>query len=216
MLPTSCSCILLTNNGQRALLKLTAYATLPLTKYDYIDHHLSNLTKIVHFICTFVQEHALQRPYITWVIDEPYIEYARSVVPRIGQQQEIVTSDAHHHTLLQHHYTYPAPDYGYVIDSYTVSQILLLQCHLIAKLTNTRLLHVSSCRAALLHAYKQYQGVAYRLVQLGIDLHRVNNNAADLFDSTLVRRLVEHNNSNLHQNSVALAAAFGDWHYQKE
>jgi hypothetical protein len=171
-----------------AHLILRAYKRYPLTNLELYNLIPFNPTRIKKYITSFLHEHNLQNAFITFCLDgvaEKCVVLPTSTPHRADFDIKNVSS-----MQWEYRYLYPNYDGQHVFYLYAVPRSLILQYKLLAIAAQCNLITMTTQTVALLDAYKNIFGTAFRKSQLAVDMMRHDNIIADLISVDAVRRMI--------------------------
>jgi hypothetical protein len=204
----TCSWVQKTKTGAASLV-LRAHKRYVLNNLEL--HHLIpfNPTIIKKYITSFLCEHDLSDAFIAFClqglgITEHFIAMPTSTPHRTDFAIANTSS-----VQWEYRYLYPNHDGQYVFYAYAVPRALILQYQLLAMSMQCNLIAITTQTAALLDAYKNIFGIAFRKSQLAIDMMRYENNIHAFISDDAVRRMVSLSGSVTKEDYAAIAAACG-------
>ena len=104
---------------------------------------------------------------------------------------------------------YPNDDGQFVFYVYSVPRSLVLQYQLLAIAAQCNLITMTTQTMALLSAYKNIFGTAFRRSQLAVDMMRCNNTIDDLIGIDTVNRMISGAGHIVGDERLSVAAAAG-------
>jgi len=189
-----------------ASLILRAYQRYALDNFESVHLIPFNPTKIRKYISSFLYEHNLHNAFVTFCLDgimEHYIALPTSTPVRTDFNMP-TTSDMQ----WEYRYVYSDHEGNHIFYVYAVAQSLMLQYKLLAMGGECNLIRIAPKAVALLDAYKNIFGVAYRKSQLAVDMMQHDNNIQELMSRDAVRRMVSFS-SDFAQDDSVIAAMCG-------
>ena len=203
-----CSWIEKTNNGTAPLL-LRAYKRFPLTNLELENLVLFNPTIIKKYMCSFLEEHNLADAFIAFIVHGPTIAEQFVAMPTSTPHYTDFGIGNNRSLLWEYRYLYPNDHGQFVFYVYTVPRSLILQYQLLAIAAQCNLITMTTRTMALLSAYKNIFGIAFRHSQLAVDMMRCNNNIADLITADTLNRMVSVTADKVVSERLYCAAASG-------
>jgi hypothetical protein len=204
----SCYWIEKTDHGTAPLV-LRAYKNYPLNNLELANLILFNPTVIKKHITSFLQEHNLEDAFVAFILDGPVIAEQFVAMPT-STPHRTDFSVAHSASVLwEYRYLYPNDDGQFVFYVYSVPRSLILQYKLLAIATQCNLITMTTQTMALLSAYQNVFGPAFRRSQLAVDMMRCNNNIAELVTADALRRMVSGTAAIKEVDTLLCAAAAG-------
>lgn len=195
-------------NAAAAPLVIRAYKRYKLTNLELYNLVPFNPTQIKKYINLFLTTHNLHDAFIIFCFDgltEQYSTLPTSTPARADFNIKNSTS-----VQWEYRYLYPHDDGQYMFYVYIVPRTLLLQYKLLAIATACNVITMTTMTAAILDAYKNIFGVAFRKSQLAIDMMRCDNNIKNLISIDAIRRMVVvPAGINLSEEKSFIAAACG-------
>jgi hypothetical protein len=204
-----CSWIQKAKNGTAPLV-LRAYKRYQLTNLELEKLILFNPTDIKKYITSFLQEHNIRNAFITFCFDGPGVTEKYVAMPTSTPHRTDFGIPQSSTILWEYRYVY-GDDHGrYIFYVYIVPRSLLLQYQLLAIAVQCNVITITTKTMALLDAYKNIFGVAFRRSQLAVDMMHSGNNIDDLISVDAVRRMVSVPVTiNVMDESLSIAAACG-------
>ena len=185
-----CSWIEKTNNGTAPLL-LRAYKRYPLTNLELENLVLFNPTVIKKKISSFLQAHGLEDAFVAFILHGSNITEQFVAMPTSTPYcTEFGKFNSARSLLWEYRYLYPNDEGQFVFYLYSVPRSLILQYQLLAIAAQCNLIAMTTQTMALLSAYQNIFGVAFRRTQLAVDMMRCNNSIADLITVDTLNRMV--------------------------
>lgn len=204
----SCSWIQKTNKGAAPLV-LRAYQRYTLHNSELYNLIPFNPTTIKKYILSFLQQYDLKNAFILFCLDGPgMLERFVSMPISTAHRTDF---DIPHTSSIQWEYRYIYPNHGqYVFYVYALPRSLILQYELLAMSMRCNMVMMTTKTAALLAAYKNIFGIAFRASQLAIDMTRYDNNVEDLISVDALRRMITIDSSiDIKNEKIFIASAYG-------
>jgi hypothetical protein len=185
----ACSWIQRTKSGIAPLI-LRAYKRYSLHNFELYNLIPYNPTIIKKYITSFLQEHNLRDAFIMFCLHGPALMEQCIAMPTSTPHRSDFNIDQTSSMQWEYRYLYPNHDGQYVFYVYAVPRSLILQYELLATSMGCNLIGITTQTAALLEAYKNIFGAAFRKSQLAVDMMRCDNNVVDLISADALRRMV--------------------------
>ena len=209
----ACCWIQKTTAGLAPLI-VRAYQRYTLDNVQIIHLIPFNPTKIKEYIQVFLSQHKLDNAFITFCLDGIAERYVM-----------LPTSTPHHADFEMSHssnvqweyrYLYPNHEGRYVFYTYAIARSLILQYELLAIGLHCNLIGITTKSMALLEAYKNIFGAAFRKSQLAIDMIRSDNTIEDLISVDALRRMIYMDHGIvIKDEKLFIAAACGIFYSEK-
>ncbi len=186
-----------------ASLILRAYQRYALNNFESVHLIPCNPTKIKKCINSFLYEHDLHNAFVTFCLDgiiEHYIALPTSTPARTDFNMPTTSG-----MQWEYRHLYSDHEGHHVFYVYAVAQSLMLQYKLLAIGTKCNLIRIAPKTIALLDAYKNIFGVAYRKSQLAVDMMQHDNNIQELISRDALRRMVSFSSDLKHDDSIIAA-----------
>ena len=198
-----------------APLILRAYRRYPLNSFESLHLIPFNPTKIKKYIHSFLSQHKLHNAFITFCLDgitEKYVTLPTSTPHRSDFEMPTASN-----MQWEYRYLYPDHEGQYIFYTYTVTRSLLLQYELLAIGLQCNLISITTKNIALLNAYKNIFGIAFRRSQLAIDMMRYDNNIELLISINSLRRMISIDMiGDAQDEKLFIAAACGLFYSERE
>ena len=177
-------------NGSAPLI-VRAYKQYSLDNLELANLVLFNPTIIKQYISSFLQEHNLENAFIAFIMQGPAVVEQFVAMPTSTPHYIDfgITNNARS-VLWEYRYVYPNHDGQFVFYVYTVPRSLILQYQLLAIALQCNLITITTQTMALLFAYQNIFGTAFRRSQLAVDMMRHNDNIGDIITMDALRRMV--------------------------
>jgi len=186
----ACSWIEKAKNGTAPLI-MRAYKRYPLTNLELTNLVLFNPTVIKKCITSFLHEHNLAHAFIGFILHGPTISEQFVAMPTsTPHRTDFAISNSARSLVWEYRYLYPNDHGQFVFYVYTVPRYLILQYQLLAIAAQCNLITMTTQTMALLSAYKNIFGTAFRRSQLAVDMMRYNNNIGDIITVDALRCMV--------------------------
>lgn len=204
----TCSWVQKTKTGA-ALLMLRAHKRYALNNLEL--HHLIPFspTVIKKYITSFLCEHNLRNAFITFCLQGPGITEHFIAMPTSTPHRSDFAIANTSSVQWEYRYLYPNHDGQYIFYAYAIPRSLILQYQLLAMSIGCNLISITTQTAALLDAYKNIFGTAFRKSQLAVDMMRHENNIQELISDDAVRRMVSLSGGVTKEEYGDIAAACG-------
>jgi hypothetical protein len=189
-----------------APLLLRAYQRYSLDNFEFVHLIPFNLTKIKKYISSFLYEHNLHNAFVIFCLDgiiEQYVALPTSTPDRADFNMPTISG-----MQWEYRYLYSDHEGHHLFYVYAVAQSLILQYKLLAISAECNLIRIAPQAVALLDAYKNIFGVAYRKSQLAVDMMQHDNNIKKLMSRDAIRRMVNVS-SDLEDDHTIIAAMCG-------
>ena len=202
----TCSWIQKTKTATAPLI-VRAYKKYPLHNLELYNLIPFNLTSIKKHIRSFLCEHGLQDAFVIFCLDgiaEKCVALPTSTPHCADFNMPTVSS-----IQWEYRYLYSDHDGHYIFYVYALPRSLILQYELLAIGLCCNLIGIATKTAALLDAYKNIFGAAFRKSQLAIDMMRHDNDIQALITDDAVRRMVSFSGGIAKEDYSTIAAACG-------
>lgn len=204
-----CSWIEKIDHGSAPLI-MRAYKRYSLDNLELTNLILFNPTIIKKYISSFLREHNLEDAFIAFILQGPNI--AEKFVAMPTSTPELtdfgITNNARS-LLWEYRYLYANDEGQSVFYVYKVPRSLVLQYQLLAIALQCNLITITTHTMALLSAYQNIFGTAFRRSQLAVDMMRCDNNIADLITVDTLNRMVSVSSKIVTAERLYCAAAAG-------
>lgn len=204
----TCSWIQKTTKGAAPLI-LRAYKRYSLNNFELYNLIPFNPTIIKKYILSFLHQYHLRNVFILFCLDGPivveqFVSMSTSAIHRTDFAIPNISS-------AQWEYRYIYPNDGqYVFYVYAIPRSLILQYELLTMSMQCNVVTITTKTAALLAAYKNIFGTAFRKSQLAMDMMKYDNNVEDLVSADALRRTIMIDNSiDIKNEKIFIAAACG-------
>ena len=196
------------DHGVNAL-TLRAYKRYPLNNLELTHLTLFNPVLIKKYISSFLQQHNLVNAFVIFILHGPSLVEQFIAMPTSTPHRADFGIANNASVLWEYRYVYSNDQGQYVFYVYSVPQSLILQYKLLAIATQCNLITITTQTMALLSAYKNIFGAAYRRSQLAVDMMRCNNNVIEIITADALRRMVSGTSSIETADYLSYAAAAG-------
>jgi hypothetical protein len=206
--PIALTCSVITkDNALAAQPTLRAHKCYPFAHYESLHLIPFNPTYIKKCIRLFLSEHNLSNAFIVFCLDG----LAETIVALPTSTPHRTDFDMPNTPSIQWEYRYLYTDHegNYLFYVYAIPRSLILQYELLAIALRCNLIGITTQTVALLDAYKNMFGVAFRKSQLAVDMMRHDNTIEKLITSDAVHRMVRILDVIPAQEHAAIAAAYG-------
>ena len=204
-----CSWIEKTNNGSSPLL-LRAYKRYPLNNLELEHCTIFNPTIIKKYISSFLQQYDCADAFVTFVLRGPGVTEQFVAMPTSTPHRTDFGIASNSRSLLwEYRYVYSNDHGQFVFYVYSVPRSLVLQYQLLAIAAQCNLITMTTQTMALLSAYKNIFGTAFRRSQLAVDMMRCNNTIDDLIGIDTVNRMISGAGHIVGDERLSVAAAAG-------
>lgn len=186
----SCYWIEKTERGTSPL-QLRAYKRYPLNNLELANLVLFNPTVIKKYISSFLHEHNLQNAFVAFIVEGPAVVERFVAMPTsTPHKSDFNIPKNASNAVWEYRYMYPNHNGQFVFYVCMVPRLLILQCQLLAIALQCNLITITTQTMALLSAYQNIFGIAFRRSQLAVDMMRHNNNIGDIITMDALRRMV--------------------------
>jgi len=205
------------SQNKSAPLVLRAYKRFSLQNLELEKLILFNPTIIRHSISSFLQEHNLSNAFVSFALQGPFLGEQFIAMPTSTPHVADFGSVHKARSLLwEYRYLYSNDQGQCIFYVYTIPRFIVLQYELLAITTQCNLINVMPRTMALLSAYKNIFGAAFRRSQLGLDMVRCNNNIEQLITIDSLNRMVNFAGTCNKSERIHYAAASGLFYSTKE
>ena len=204
-----CSWIEKTNNATAPLL-LRAYKHYPLNNLELEHLTLFNPTVIKNYITSFLQQHNLADAFIAFIVHGPGVTEQFVAMPTSTPHRTDFGISSNSRSLLwEYRYLYPNDHGQFVFYVYSIARSLVLQYQLLAIAAQCNVITITTQTMALLSAYKNIFGPAFRRSQLAVDMMRCNNAIEELIAVDTLNRMISGTGTIVGRERLYVAAAAG-------
>ena len=173
-----------------APLIIRAYKRYPLHNLELVQLKIFNPNLVQQYISSFLHEHNKTNAFIVFSVDGPGIVEEFITMPTSTPHRIDFAMPQSSNLLWEYRYVYTNDHGQYIFYVYAVARSLVLQYELLAIALQCNLIGITTKNMALLCAYKNIFGVAFRRSQLAIDMMRSNNIIETVITDDTLRRMM--------------------------
>lgn len=184
------SCSIIAPAAGSAPYELLAYQRYPLNHHEIMQLRIYNMHKISQHIVAFIKAHQAHHAFVSCALTGPGITECiiRSLEPSLSATMLI--QQAPDPLIWDSCYVYPTDNALHTFYACGISRELLLQYHLLARMTSITFNTLTSSWYAQLHLYKKIQGPAFRRVNLAQTLATHHHRWNELLSRDILARMI--------------------------